>query len=168
VTAMNLTAVFAGSATKEETNGKQGKLLLASREVMALSVSTKGIGFKFDLSQYNSVTTRVGKKFAGTKTGDSIAGIDILDLPFVLFLTTEGKAVVVSSKNIPFLSGAGKGVRLVNVKKGEIALFRPVRKGEQIRIIDEKGKEKTIDLKRYGVMSRGSVGLKVVKAVRFT
>ena len=54
-----------------------------------------------------------------------------------------------------------------NVKKGEVALFRAVRKGEQVRVIDEKGKEKTIDLKDYGVMTRGSVGLKAVKAVRF-
>jgi DNA gyrase subunit A len=167
VTAMNLTTVFAGGAVTEETKGKQEKLSLAPREVMALSVSVKGIGFKFDLGQFNAVTTRAGKKFAGTKAGDSITGVDILDLPNVLFLTTEGKAVIVAAKKIPFLSGAGKGVRLVNVKKGEVALFRPVRKGEHIRVIDEKGKEKTIDLKHYGVMSRGSVGLKVAKVVRF-
>jgi DNA gyrase subunit A len=167
VTAMNLTTVFAGGAVAEETKGKQEKLSLAPREVTALSVSVKGIGFKFDLGQFNAVTTRAGKKFAGTKAGDSITGVDILDLPNVLFLTTEGKAVIVAAKEIPFLSGAGKGVRLVNVKKGEVALFRPVRKGEHIRVIDEKGKEKTIDLKHYGVMSRGSVGLKVAKVVRF-
>jgi DNA gyrase/topoisomerase IV subunit A len=94
-------------------------------------------------------------------------GVGILDLPNVLFLTTEGKAVVVAAKDIPLLTGAGKGVRLVNVKKGEVALFRAVRKNEQVRVIDEKGKEKTIDLKNYGVMTRGSVGLKAVKAVRF-
>jgi DNA gyrase/topoisomerase IV subunit A len=85
----------------------------------------------------------------------------------VLFLTNEGKAVVVAAKDIPLLSGAGKGVKLVNVKKGEVVLFRPVRKGEQIKVVDEKGKEKVIDLKHYGVMTRGSVGLKAVKAVRF-
>ncbi|MBS1242552.1 MAG: hypothetical protein H6R44_307, partial [Nitrospirae bacterium] len=32
---------------------------------------------------------------------------------------------------------------------------------------DDKGKEKAIDLKNYGVMTRGSVGLKTVKAVKF-
>ena len=46
-------------------------------------------------------------------------GVDVLDLPNVLFLTTEGKAVVVASKDIPVLTGAGKGVKLVNVKNGE-------------------------------------------------
>jgi len=93
--------------------------------------------------------------------------VDVLDLPNVLFLTTEGKAVVVSAKDVPLLSGAGKGVKLVNVKKGEVVLFRAVKKGDQVRVIDEKGKEKVIDLKKYGVMTRGSVGLKAVKAVRF-
>jgi DNA gyrase subunit A len=166
VTAMNLAAVFAGASGGEE-KAKQAELALAPREVTAISVSAKGIGFKFDLGQFNSVTTRAGKKFAGVKTGDSIMGVDILDLPHVLFLTSEGKAVVVAAKDIPMLSGAGKGVRLVNVKKGEIALFRPVRKGEQVKVIDEKGKEKVIDLKQYGVMTRGSVGLKAVKAVKF-
>ncbi len=172
IMAMNLSTVLAGTAAsapedEEKTKGKQPQLALSGGTVIALSVSSKGVGFKFDLSQFNSVTTRAGKKFAGVKAGDSIMGVDILDLPLVLFLTNEGKAVVVAAKYIPQLTGAGKGVKLVNVKKGEIALFRAVRKGEQIKVIDDKGKEKVIDLKHYGVMTRGSVGLKAVKAVRF-
>ncbi len=166
VTAMNLTTVFAGTPGETGTD-KQPELALAPKEVTALTVSGLGVGFKFDLGQFNSVTTRAGKKFAGIKAGDSIMGVDILDLPNVLFLTNEGKAVVVAAKDIPLLSGAGKGVKLVNVKKGEVTLFRPVRKGEQVKVVDEKGKEKTIDLKAYGVMTRGSVGLKAVKAVKF-
>jgi DNA gyrase subunit A len=165
VTAMNFAAVFAGAPAGDE-KGKQSELALA-REASALSVSAKGVGFKFDLGQFNAVTTRAGKKFAGVKAGDNIMGVDILDLPNVLFLTTEGKAVVVAAKDIPLLSGAGKGVKLVNVKKGEVSLFRAVRKGQQVKVIDEKGKEKTLDLKHYGVMTRGSVGLKAVKAVKF-
>ncbi len=166
IVAMNLTTVFAGATTGEEKD-KQAELALAPREVTAMTVSAHGVGFAFDLSQFNSATTRAGKKFAGVKPGDSILGVEVLDLPNVLFLTTEGKAVVVAAKEIPLLSGAGKGVKLVNVKNGEVALFRPVRKGEQVKVIDEKGKEKTIDLKPFGVMTRGSVGLKTVRAVKF-
>jgi len=169
IMAMNLSTVLTGSSALEEEKaaGKQPRLALSGGTVIALSLSTKGVGFKFDLSQFNSVTTRAGKKFAGIKTGDSIMGVDILDLPNVLFFTSEGKAVVVAGKDIPLLTGAGKGVKLVNVKKGEVTLFRAVRKGEQIKVIDEKGKERVIDLKNYGVMTRGSVGLKAVKAVKF-
>ena len=65
------------------------------------------------------------------------------------------------------LTGAGKGVKLVNVKNGDVVLFRAVRKDEQVKVIDEKEKEKVIDLKHYGVMTRGAVGLKAVKAIRF-
>jgi DNA gyrase/topoisomerase IV subunit A len=166
VTAMNLSTVFAGTAREDGTD-VQPELALVPKEVTALSVSSHGVGFAFDLSQFNAVTTRVGKKFAGVKTGDGIMGVDILDLPNVLFITTEGKAIVVATKDIPVLTGAGKGVKLVNVKNGEVALFRPVRKGEQVKVIDEKGKDKVIDLKEYGVMTRGSVGLKAVKAVKF-
>jgi len=166
ITAMNLTTVFAGPS-EEEGAEKQAELALAPREVTAMTVSVHGIGFAFDLGQFNAVTTRAGKKFAGVKDGDSIMGVDILDLPNVLFLTTEGKAVVVAAKEIPVLTGAGKGVKLVNVKNGEVALFRPVRKGEQVKVLDDKGKEKVLDLKPFGVMTRGSVGLKAVKAVKF-
>ncbi len=166
IAAMNFTAVMSPEAPAEG-QGKQAELSLAPREVTALSVSSKGIGFRFELSQFNSVTTRAGKKFAGVKSGDSIMGVDIVDLPNVLFLTSEGKAVVVAAKEIPALTGAGKGVKLVNVKNGEVALFRAVRKGQQVKVVDEKGKEKVIDLKDYGVMTRGSVGLKAVKAVKF-
>jgi DNA topoisomerase IV A subunit len=165
VTAMNLSTVFSGSSKEEMLT--QGELALVPKEIAALTVSAHGVGFAFDLSQFNAVTTRAGKKFAGLKAGDSIMGVAALDLPNVLFLTTEGKAIVVSAKDIPMLTGAGKGVKLVNVKNGEVALFRPVRKGEQVRVIDDKGKERTIDLKDYGVMTRGAVGLKAVKASKF-
>jgi len=175
VTAMNLTTLLSGAAEPsfagEEEKGKKrekkkeeaGKPATA----MGLSVSARGVGFKFDLSSFNAVTTRAGKKFAGVKPGDSIMGVDIIDLTHVLFLTSEGKAVVIAAKDVPLLSGAGKGVKLVNVKNGEVALFRVVRKGEQVKVVDEKGKEKVIDLKDYGVMKRGAVGFKAVKAVRF-
>jgi DNA gyrase subunit A len=171
ITAMNLTTALGGAAAEPEeeqkAKGKQAALALPGGTMIALSVSAKGVGFKFDLSAFNSVTTRAGKKFAGVKAGDSVMGVDMLDLPLVLFLTTEGKAVVVAAKDIPQLTGAGKGVKLVNVKKGDVALFRAVKKGDQVRVIDEKGKERTLDLKNYGVMTRGSVGLKAVKAVKF-
>ncbi len=164
IAAMNFTTV---QLPGEAGEGQQAELTLGPREVTALSVSSHGIGFKFDLGQFNSVTTRAGKKFAGTKEGDSILAVEIMDLPNVLFITTEGKAVVVAAKDIPLLTGAGKGVKLLNVKNGEVALVRAVRKNEQVRVIDDKGKEKVIDLKDYGVMTRGSVGLKAVKAVKF-
>ncbi len=168
ISAMNLTLVLTGAAPVDGAQGRQEELSFATaREVTALTVSAKGVGFKFDLGQFNTVTTRAGKKFAGVKPGDSILGVDALDLPNVLFLTTEGKAVVVAAKDIPLLTGAGKGVKLVNVKNGEVALFRAVRKNEQVKVVDEKNKEKVIDLKEYGVMTRGAVGFKAVKAVRF-
>ncbi|HXY62330.1 MAG TPA: DNA topoisomerase IV subunit A [Nitrospirota bacterium] len=167
IAAMNLMSVMAGEQSMQGVSGKQGELSLEPREVMVLSVSAHGVGFSFDLGQYNSVTTRAGKKFAGVKAGDTIMGVDVMDLPQVLFLTTEGKAVIIAAKDIPVLTGAGKGVKLVNVKNGEVALFRSVRKGQQVKVIDDKGKEKVIDLKEYGVMTRGSVGSKAIKAVKF-
>jgi DNA gyrase subunit A len=175
VTAMNLTTLLSGTAAaplagEEEKGKKKGKKKEEAGKpsiIMGISVSAKGVGFKFDLSMFNAITTRAGKKFAGVKPGDSIMGVDIIDLTHVLFLTSEGKAVVIAAKDVPLLSGAGKGVKLVNVKSGEIALFRVVRKGEQVKVIDEKSREKVIDLKDYGVMKRGAVGLKTVKAMRF-
>jgi DNA gyrase subunit A len=174
VSAMNLTRVFAGDAAVAPAADEGKKKKTGAKEegaekpaITALSVSAKGVGFKFDLSTFNSVTTRAGKKFAGVKAGDSIMGVGVIDQPNVLFLTTEGKAVIIPAKQIPALTGAGKGVKLANVKKGEVALFRAVRKNEQVTVVDEKGKEKVIDLKEYGVMNRGAVGLKAVKAVRF-
>lgn len=174
VSAMNLTRVSAGDAAvaPAENEGKKKKTKAKEEgpekpAITALSVSAKGVGFKFDLSTFNSVTTRAGKKFAGVKAGDSIMGVGVIDQPNVLFLTTEGKAVIIPAKQIPALTGAGKGVKLANVKIGEVALFRAVRKNEQVKVVDEKGKEKVIDLKEYGIMKRGAVGLKAVKAVRF-
>ncbi len=165
--AINFSSVMAPAAAGEAEQGSQTELTLGPRDVTALSVSAHGIGFKFDLGQFNSVTTRAGKKFAGVKEDDSIMAVEIVDRPHVLFLTSEGKAVVVAAKDIPLLTGAGKGVKLVNVKNGAVALVRAVSKNEQVKVIDDKDKEKVIDLKHFGVMTRGSVGLKAVRAIRF-
>ena len=170
IATMNFATVLSNApvaAGEEAPKTKQAELSLTGGTVIAISVSAKGVGFKFDLSQFNSVTTRAGKKFAGIKEGDAVMAVEILDRQNVLFLTTEGKAVVVAEKEIPLLTGAGKGVKLVNVKNGDVALVRAVNKGEQVKVIDDKGKEKTLELKNYGVMTRGSVGLKAIKAVRF-
>lgn len=167
VSAMNLSNVVSGTAD-DAYNRKQEKLTLAKGATAAISVSAKGAGFLFDLAPFNSPTTRAGRKFAGVKADDSIMGVGIIyDEPYVLFITTEGKAAVIPVKQIPMLSGSGKGVRLVNVKKGEIALFKPVKKNEQVKVIDENGKEKVIDLNEYGVMNRGATGLRAIKAVKF-
>ena len=172
IMAMNLNTILSGGTSETATGEDSAKtsqatLALAGGTVIALTVSSGGVGFKFDLSQFNSVTTRAGKRFAGIKEGDAIMAVEILDLPNVLFLTSEGKAVVLAEKDIPLLTGAGKGVKLVNVKTGEVSLVRSVRKGEQVKVIDDKGKEKVLELKGFGVMTRGSVGLKAVKAVKF-
>ena len=103
IAAMNFATVMAGPAPAA---GEQPELALGPREVMALTVSAHGAGFAFDIGQYNAVTTRAGKKFAGAKEGDSIMGVDILDLPQVLILTSEGKAVVIAAKDIPVLTEA--------------------------------------------------------------
>lgn len=166
VSAMNLSNVVSGTAD-DAYNRKQEKLTLAKGAATAISVSAKGAGFLFDLAPFNSPTTRAGRKFAGVKADDSIMGVGTIDEPYVLFVTTEGKAAVIPVKQIPMLSGSGKGVRLVNVKKGEIALFKPVKKNEQVKVIDENGNEKVIDLNEYGVMNRGATGLKAIKAVKF-
>jgi hypothetical protein len=36
-----------------------------------------------------------------------------------------------------------------------------------VKVIDDKRREKVIDLNTFGVMTQGSVGLKAVKAVKF-
>ena len=56
-----------------------------------------------------------------------------------------------------------KSLSQVRPPSGSSLPSRAVKKGDQVRVIDEKSKEKVIDLKKYGVMTRGSVGLKAVK-----
>lgn len=82
-----------------------------------LVATAGGMGFfcKPDLSE----TTKSGRRFARTKDGDEVLVVALADGELITAATTDGKVLMFPAEELAELSGAGRGVILMRVDKGD-------------------------------------------------
>jgi DNA gyrase subunit A len=106
-------AVLVSGATGEgEGQGAPGQG--AGRWLVA---TAGGMGFfcKPDLSE----TTKSGRRFARTKDGDEVIVVASADGELITAATADGKVLMFPAEELAELSGAGRGVILMRVDKGD-------------------------------------------------
>ncbi|HEX7409241.1 MAG TPA: DNA topoisomerase IV subunit A [Candidatus Binatia bacterium] len=106
-------AVLVSGATGEgEGQGASGQG--AGRWLVA---TAGGMGFfcKPDLSE----TTKSGRRFARTKDGDEVIVVAPADGELITAATADGKVLMFPAEELAELSGAGRGVILMRVDKGD-------------------------------------------------
>ncbi len=148
ITAMNLTNIFSPALRLKRRDDQQEELALAPREVIGPDRFRQRCRFQVRPWSVQFRDHAGGKKVRRCEARRQHPGRGdprSAECPVPYERRQGGRRR--GKATFPLLTGAGKGVKLVNVKNGEVALFRPVRKGEQVKVIDDKGKEKVIDLK---------------------
>jgi len=82
-----------------------------------LTTTAGGMGFfcRPDLSE----TTRSGRRIARTKEGDEVVGIAPAEGDTITAATKAGKVLVFPAPELPELAGAGRGVILMRLDKGD-------------------------------------------------
>jgi len=82
-----------------------------------LVASARGMGFfcRPDLSE----TTKSGRRFARTKDGDEVIVVAPAQGETITGATSAGKVLVFPAEELPELAGAGRGVILMRVDKGD-------------------------------------------------
>ncbi len=132
----------------------------------AIAVSSSGYGLRFALHPYAEPSTRVGRRFARTKQGEEIVGVSIIQGEEVLVTASRnGRALLCKVEEVNFLSGPGRGVRVIKVDKTDRVLSFDVstRPREGLVVIRDGGKRIPILPGNYRVTSRGGKGFEVVK-----
>ncbi|VAX23134.1 DNA gyrase subunit A [hydrothermal vent metagenome] len=155
-------ALFGGRADDKsaraygETIGQGDELLI---------VTESGMGFKIGSDSLGE-TNKNGRKIANLKGDDALFGVNLITGGLLFTLSSDGRGLLCKLKEVPLLSGAGAGARLMKIKPGARLLgFKVVDKNDKVTLIYLNGKDNTIKISSLDKGARGTVG-RVVGARR--
>ena len=135
-------------------------------EIHGLAASSDGYAMRFSLQPHSEASTKSGRRFARVKTGAELVGAyAITSDETILAITANCRAMICPSEEINFLSGAGRGVMLIKVAKGDKLLgFKPSTGDRDLLVVEtNRGAQKTISTTKYRTTSRGGKGNEIQK-----
>ena len=122
------------------------------------------------LSNFRDPSTRGGRKYIRLQEGDRVAHVERVDGADSVFLATA-KARVLHFKvdSIPVLSGAGKGVKGIDLAKGDEVLGAKLcrRPGDALHVLNVNDKELPFGQMKYTPTGRGGKGVKTSQRTGF-
>ena len=122
------------------------------------------------LSNFRDPSTRGGRKYIRLQNGDRVVHVERVDGAGSVFLATK-KARVLHFKvdAIPVLSGAGKGVKGIDLAKGDEVLGAKLcrRPGDALHVENVNGSELPFGQLKYTPTGRGGKGVKTSQRTGF-
>jgi DNA gyrase subunit A len=134
----------------------------------ALAVSRRGLGLRFSLRNHAESSTRAGRKFARPAKGDEIMTVLPLEMyqeeDYIMCAADDGHALAVACEDVSLLSGAGKGVLVMKLKKGVSLIGAELghKDLDQISVVTAAGAERNLTLRSI-LGSRAGRGATIVK-----
>ncbi|AMV32717.1 DNA gyrase subunit A [Pirellula sp. SH-Sr6A] len=135
-------------------------------EVHGFAATSSGFALRFGLQQFVEPSTRSGRRFARVAPEHGVIGVEATHgTETVLAISEECRAMVCSSEEVNYLSGAGKGVMLVKLSKTDRLLGFKLSTADRDLLVVEtnRGAQKTISTAKYNTTSRGGRGIEIQK-----
>ncbi len=132
----------------------------------ALAVTRKAQCLRFSLRPHREPSTRSGRKYARLSEGDEVIYVDVLGKgDYVAAASVAGYALICKADEVALLAGAGKGVMLMKLDgRDELVGARVLHnKNDQLNLLNEKGTEYDVTLRKYSAVSRGGKGHQLFK-----
>jgi DNA gyrase subunit A len=133
-----------------------------SAGTLAISLTRKGFGFRFNLDPHRELSTRAGRRFAKLADGDEVVGVLPLAPKDVLcVVTSEARALVCDAEEAAELANPGRGVTMIKVADEDavVGFALGKRKDEEVLVVElESGKKIPVGPGRYSVTARGGRG----------
>jgi len=129
---------------------------------LIVAASSNGYGFRFPISNLG-ITTKAGKKIFSLKEPDKMIALEIIDSKFIFMTTAKGKGLVTPLDQVSVLSGAGKGVKLMNIGDSILTGLIVVDEKDKATLIFEDNSQKDISINSLPVYNRGGLGTIVSK-----
>ena len=133
----------------------------------AIALTKSGYALRFSLEDFLQPSKRNGRRFARLKEGDEIIGAELTTGEDTLILATrDGRALLCDVEEINVLSGAGLGVKAINLGPGDRVIgFRVARRKEPLVVETRGGGTRLIARgDKFKVGARGRRGQLVNKA----
>ncbi len=129
-------------------------------EIMLYSEGGYGLRLPHDAV---SETKRTGKRLMRLGKGDKMCGMFVIEEDLAITVTEQGYVVCFHNSEVPLLSGAGKGVILQKLPKGDkVRAAFSLKKKSKVRVQAEKA-IKEVDVSSMTITGRAKRGLKLVK-----
>ena len=144
----------------------------AKPKIHAVAVSSEGYALRFSLEPYAEPSTRAGRRFARPAQGAELVGVASIDgSEIIIAATRQARAMLCEVGDINFLSGPGKGVMLIKLKKDQDHVLGFVASGgdrDFLTVETNRGASQTISTAKYEVVGRGGKGRKLLQRGQFS
>ena len=138
----------------------------------AVAVTSDGYSLRFSLEGFVEPSTRAGRRFARPSSGSEVVGVAVTTGEEVLITATqEARGLLCNVEEVNFLSGPGKGVILIKIKRGaDRVLGFVVSTGDRdlLTVETSRGATQTISTAKYELTSRGGKGRELLQRGQFT
>jgi DNA gyrase subunit A len=138
----------------------------------AVAVTSDGYALRFGLAPFIEPSTRAGRKFARPSSEAQVVGVaQVRGGEIVIAATVQARAMLCKLDEINFLSGPGRGVILIKLKKGEdrvLGFVASTGDRDLLTVETTRGAEQTISTAKYGVTGRGGKGRELLQRGQFT
>ncbi len=138
----------------------------------ALAVTSDGNGLRFGLEPFLEPSTRAGRRFARPARGVEVVGVaTVTGNETLIAATRQGRAMLCPVREINFLSGAGRGVRIVKLDASDDGVVGFVAsRGDRdlLSVETSRGAVQTVSTAKYTVTGRGGRGRVLLQRGRFT
>ncbi len=138
----------------------------------AVAVSRDGYALRFGLEPLVEPSTRAGRRVARPAKGSEIVGVtSITGSDTIIAATREARAMICAADKINYLSGPGKGVLLIKLRKGHDHVLGFVASSgdrELLTVETSRGAMQNISTAKYEVVGRGGKGRELLQRGQFT
>ncbi|QDT66068.1 DNA gyrase/topoisomerase IV subunit A [Calycomorphotria hydatis] len=155
-----VTAITTDARFTPEDRQKRGQ---SSPEPHLLIATRNGLVMQLSFSVFREASTKSGRRYCRLGAGDRVVHVELVEGAETLFLATKNARVVhFRVKDVPILSGPGKGVKGISLDGkdavlGAVLLRRP---SDALRVLNENGKPLSFGQQKYQVTGRGGKGIK--------
>lgn len=135
-------------------------------ETHGFAAASDGYALRFGLGAFVEPSTRSGRRFARLGKDSHIIGVHaITGHETILAVTGNCRAMVCPADDVNYLSGAGKGVMLIKLAKGDKLIgFKPSKSDRDLLTVEtNRGAKKTISTAKYRTTGRGGKGTEIQK-----
>ena len=133
----------------------------AAPKVHGLAVTSDGYALRFGLDGFRDVSTRSGRRYARPSEGAEVTLAGVINGTETVIAASQGRRVVVcKADEVNFLGGAGKGVLLIKLDKGDrlLAAITASDDRDTLTVKTSMGGEQRLNTARYKVTGRGGKG----------
>ena len=138
----------------------------------AVAVSTDGYSLRFGLEAFVEPSTRAGRRFARPAGGAEVVGVETTTGEEILIAATQqARALLCQTDEVNFLSGPGKGVILIKIKRGSdrvLGFIASTGDRDLLTVETTRGATQTISTAKYEVTGRGGKGRELLQRGQFT